>query len=177
MRRWRNTCKRPQRRGAALLLCMVITAAVLVPLSVLAIRTTGHVRHAQYASLESSALAGAEAAMAIAKARIEAGESGTIGFAKTFNTGEALDVVSLASQEGVTLQTFPGTPDVRWFTIATAHERLPEGWTAIYAVAHAGSIRRCVEGIFRPTGDGVLEQVSWREITLGKKQEGTDAAI
>ena len=45
-------------RGAALLLCMVFTAAVMTPLTVLALRTTGHVRHAQYAVMEASALAG-----------------------------------------------------------------------------------------------------------------------
>ncbi len=177
MRRRYKFCGGRERGGAALLLCMMFTSAVMVPLSVLTIRTAGHVRHAQYASLESAALAGAEAALAIAKAQIESGESGSIGFAKTLNAEEALDLESLASPDDVMFQTFPGTPEVHWFTIATHHERLPDGWTAIYAVAHAGPSRRCVEGIFRPKGGGALARVSWREIALGTEQENTDATL
>ncbi len=164
-------------RGAALLLCMVFTAAVMTPLTVLALRTTGHVRHAQYAVMETSALAGAEAALEIARLRIESGARDSVGNSELLQR-DSTDAVYLTQfPDGTTPETFPGTPPFQWFTVASKPEALPEGWFAVYAIARAGSVRRCVEGVFRPTESGKLARVSWREIPMRKEDGDPNAAF
>ncbi len=164
-------------RGAALLLCMVFTAAVMTPLTVLALRTTGHVRHAQYAVMEASALAGAEAALEIARLRIESGASESVGNSELLQRDSTGAVYLTDFPDNISPETVPGTPPVQWFTVASKAEALPEGWFAVYAVARAGSVRRCVEGVFCPTENGKLARVSWREMPMRKEDGDPDAAF
>lgn len=164
-------------RGAALLLCMVFTAAVMTPLTVLALRTTGHVRHAQYAVMEASALAGAEAALELARLRLETGESGSVGYSGFLNWGPTGSIHLTHFPDSITPETFPGSPPVKWITAAKRPNSLPEGWFAVYAIARAGSVRRCVEGVFRPTESGKLTRVSWREMPMSKEDGDPDAAF
>ncbi|MBL7649567.1 MAG: hypothetical protein JNK74_25605 [Candidatus Hydrogenedentes bacterium] len=171
------TTRREAIRGAALLLCMVFTAAVLTPLTVLALRTTSHVRHAQYAAMEASALAGAEAALEIARLRIESGESGSVGYSGFLNWDPAGSIHLTHFPDSITPESFPGTPPVKWITVARNPKSLPDGWFAVYAIARAGSVRRCVEGVFRPTENGKLARVSWREMPMNKEDGDPNAAF
>lgn len=160
-----HTCKpHRERRGAALLLCMIFTAAVITPLTILSLRAVGHVRHAAYGALAASALSTAEGALAVAEARLRAGQSGAVGFTGevTWNESGHPRLPGFESP-GVTLQTLPGTPPVEWFTVCTTRPDLPPGYVILYAFARAGSVERCIEAILRRATSSSCERVTWRE--------------
>lgn len=155
-----------QRRGAALLLCMVFTAAVVTPLTILSVRAVGHVRHAEYSALAASALSTAEGALTVAEARLRRGASGAVGFAGEIRWNETgRPLLPEFGSPGVSLQILPGVPSVEWFTATTTRPDLPQGYVILYAFARAGSVERRIEVVLRPTATATFERVTWRELT------------
>lgn len=163
-------------RGAALLLSMLFTAAAISMLLMLSTRTVAHVRQAEYATLTAAAFAAAEAAGALARADLERGGGGNLGY----RGGWGADA---RNQEGfprfddpeVEPRTFSGEPVAAWYTITAAGPGLPPDTVVVYAVARVGSVERRLEWVLRRTGPNTFEPITWREWVPG--EETVDAGL
>lgn len=157
-----------RRRGAALILCIFMTATVLTSITMLSLRTIAHVRHSQYAAWHSAAMAGAELVLGATQTAIERGEPGTAGIA---GDGAAIltgDVVPRVDDEGIEGQVIEGVPELTWYAVAGPTLGAGSDTVTILAVASVYGVHGAVEGVFQRSSDGKrLERIAWRPRPVG----------
>ncbi|MCF6286998.1 MAG: hypothetical protein L3K26_17705 [Candidatus Hydrogenedentes bacterium] len=158
-------------RGAALVLCMVMTAAALASICVISLRTVAHIRHSQYAEWRAAAFSGAELALASARNAMERGEEeirGYYGDAASMLLG--IKALPKMDDEQVVPQSFEGAPELRWYAIVGSPKSFSDDIVVILAVGEVHGVHAAVEGIYRRNaGSGALHRLTWRERTLQKE--------
>jgi len=155
-------------RGAALVLCMFMTATVLSSVTVMSLRAVAHVRHSQYAAWRVAAVAGAEVVLDATRIALEQGRPGTVGFSG--DHGPLL--AGLASPPpmdapGIVPQVVDGAPELVWYAAAGPASGATGENVVIVAVAKVHGVHAAVEGTYRrETGSPALRRLTWRERTV-----------
>lgn len=143
------------RQGAALILCVVMTAAFLSVITMLSVRTVAHVRHSQYAAWRVAADASAELLLELA-------EQGHLE-----DTGQILDGVAEAGtlprvdSVHITAQHLEGVPDMSYYLLSGVVENQREDFRYRIVVAEVEGVHSAVEALYRRQGDG-WERWTWR---------------
>lgn len=169
---------RPRQRGAALLLCMLFTAAAISMLLVLSTRTVAHTRQAEYATFTAAAFSAAEAAQALAIADLQRGGGGNLG-----GTGEVTwdetgrPILPAFGDRGADPIPFAGPPDGTWFTATATRPDLPADCVVLYSFAQSGPVERRLEAVLRRAAPGVVERVTWRELSPHQIKEAAHAVV
>ena len=155
--------RRGKRNGAALLLCMLFTAAVISFISMLSMGVVAHIRHSQYAAWRSMAFSAADATLVTMVEEMV--RSNKIDFGYGGDVDPLLrGMMPLPKVDGerVSAWALEGPPVTRGYGVVGEID----GHTVVLSVAEVNGVYAVVEGIYRGRPGARLEAVTWRERTF-----------
>ncbi len=148
----RHTCKSKQ--GAAMLLCVFMTAAFLGAITMLSVRTVAHVRHSQYAAWRVSADASAELVLELAELGYLSGEAPK----QVPVTGDAR--LPRVDDPRIARQQLEGVPEMSYYLLSDTVDGQEEVRYRI-AVAEVEGVHSAVEALYRRQGEAWV-RLTWR---------------
>ncbi len=152
------------RQGAAMILCVVMTAAFLSVITMLSVRTVAHVRHSQYAAWRVAADASAEMLL-------ELFEQGQLE-----DKGQILDGVTgggnlpRVDSPLITAQRLEGVPEMSYYLLSGRVTNRPGDMQYRIVVAEVEGVHSAVEALYQRRGDG-WARLTWRTRRVSTRGE------
>lgn len=152
------------REGAAMILCVFMTAALLSVITMLSVRTVAHVRHSQYATWRVAADASADLVLALA-------EQGHLAEQSPLPDGVTGDgILPRVDSPHISAQQLEGVPEMSYYLLSGVVENRPGNLRYRIVVAEVEGVHSAVEALYRKQGDD-WARWTWRTRRVSTGEE------